>query len=123
LAESSRSVFSGRLLIDQDAQKSDAGQLNQTMLLGDKAEIDTKPQLEVYADDVKAAHGASVGGLRDEELFYLQSRAINREQASAMLAEGFLSEVILQLDSKEMQRKASEIIRRALPEFLKGSLT
>lgn len=123
LAESSRAVFSGRLLIDEDAQKSDAGQLNQTMLLGDKAEIDTKPQLEVYADDVKAAHGASVGGLREEELFYLQSRAITREKASSMLAEGFLSEVILQLGSKESERKALKILGRALPEFLAGSLT
>lgn len=123
LAESSRSVFSGRLLIDEDAQKSDAGQLNQTMLLGDKAEIDTKPQLEVYADDVKAAHGASVGGLREEELFYLQSRAITREKASSMLAEGFLSEVILRLGSKETQRKSLAMLERALPEFLQGSLS
>lgn len=123
LGESSRSVFSGRLLIDEDAQKSDAGQLNQTMLLGDKAEIDTKPQLEVYADDVKAAHGASVGGLREEELFYLQSRAITREKASSMLAEGFLSEVIFRLDSKETQRKSLAMLRKALPEFLQGSLS
>lgn len=123
LAEGSRSVFSGRLLIEEDAQKSDAGQLNQTMLLGDKAEIDTKPQLEVYADDVKAAHGASVGGLRDEELFYLESRAIPREKAKSMLAEGFLSEVVMQVGSKELERKALSILGRALPEFLKGALS
>jgi Fe-S cluster assembly protein SufD len=95
MADDEASVnFSGRLLIAQDAQKSDAQQLNHNLVLSPTAEANARPQLEVNADDVKAAHGATVGQLQEEEIFYLMSRAIPREQALALLTQGYKSELI-----------------------------
>jgi Fe-S cluster assembly protein SufD len=95
MADDEASVnFSGRLLIAQDAQKSDAQQLNHNLVLSPAAEANARPQLEVNADDVKAAHGATVGQLQEEEIFYLMSRAIPREQAVALLTQGYKSELI-----------------------------
>jgi Fe-S cluster assembly protein SufD len=92
--QDARVSFSGRLLIAQDAQKSDAQQLNHNLVLSPTAEANARPQLEVNADDVKAAHGATVGELQEEEIFYLMSRAIPREQAVALLTQGYRSELI-----------------------------
>lgn len=105
LRDSSRTVFSGRLLIDQDAQKSSASQYNHNLLLGDHAEADTRPQLEVYADDVKAAHGATVGQMSEQEIFYLQSRGLPKETAKSLLVEGFQSDVFPGLDSEFLKNK------------------
>ncbi|KHD88496.1 MAG: [Fe-S] cluster assembly transport protein [Bdellovibrio sp. ArHS] len=100
----SRSVFSGKVLIQKGAQKADSAQLNNNLLLSSKAEADSKPGLEVYADDVKAAHGSTVGQLNREELFYLQSRAIPKAKAIPMLSYGFLSEVIYKISDDSIQK-------------------
>jgi Fe-S cluster assembly protein SufD len=118
LSGNSRAVFNGKLIIALDAQKSDAAQLNQTLLVSDYAEMDTKPALEVYADDVKAAHGASIGRLSDDEMFYLQSRAISKEKAFEMLAKGFVAEVLTRLDNPTLATKARSLIERAMPSLL-----
>ena len=89
-----RGVFSGRIYVHQDAQKTDAKQTNQTLLLSDDAIIDTKPQLEIFADDVKCTHGATVGQLDAESLFYLRSRGIGREEARALLTFAFANDII-----------------------------
>lgn len=97
--DESKAVFNGRIFIKKDAQHSDAQLVNKNILLGAKAEVDTKPELEIYANDVKANHGATVGRLSDEELFYLQSRCIEPEQARLMLLKGFTEEVLHKIKS------------------------
>lgn len=114
-----RAVFNGRLNILQDAQKSDAAQLNQTLVLSDFAEMDTKPQLEVDADDVKAAHGASVGRMSEDEMFYLQSRAISKEVAAQMLAKSFIGEVVERLSSGFLKEAVGSLLTKGLENTLK----
>jgi Fe-S cluster assembly protein SufD len=89
-----RGVFAGRIYVHQDAQKTDAKQTNQTLLLSDDAVIDTKPQLEIFADDVKCTHGATVGQLDAESLFYLRTRGIGKDEARALLTFAFANDII-----------------------------
>lgn len=100
---SSRAAFSGTVLIQKDAQKANSAQLNNNLLLSSKAEADSRPILQIYADDVKAAHGSTVGQLNREELFYLLSRAIPASKAISMLSYGFLSEVIYKVEDLGIQ--------------------
>ena len=94
LSGRSRGVFQGKILVRQIAQKTDGYQMNQALLLSSEAEIDCKPQLEIYADDVKCSHGATVGALDPEQLFFLRCRGIPEAQAKAMLVEAFLTEAV-----------------------------
>lgn len=86
----SKAIFNGRICIQSEAQKTDSSQLHQSLLLSSDAEVDTKPELEIYADDVKATHGASIGQLSEDEVFYFQSRGIKRDRAQALLCQAFL---------------------------------
>ena len=94
LAGKSKGVFHGRILVRPDAQKTDAKQTNKNLLLSDEASADAKPQLEIYADDVKCTHGATVGQLNDESIYYLRSRGIGLETARRMLIHAFAGEII-----------------------------
>ena len=94
LAGKSRGVFQGKILVRQPAQRTDGYQMNQALFLSPDAEIDSKPQLEIYADDVKCSHGATVGELDAEQLFYLRTRGIPDAEARAMLVEAFLPEAV-----------------------------
>lgn len=87
-------VFNGRILVRQDAQKTDSTQESRNLLLSDKAHVDTKPQLEIFADDVKCAHGAAVGQLEAEEVFYLMSRGLTESVARSLLTYGFAADVV-----------------------------
>jgi Fe-S cluster assembly protein SufD len=89
-----RGVFNGKIYVHQAAQKTDAKQTNQTLLLSDDAVIDTKPQLEIYADDVKCTHGATVGQLDAEGLFYLRTRGLGKDEARALLTFAFANDII-----------------------------
>jgi Fe-S cluster assembly protein SufD len=94
LAGKSKGVFHGRILVRPGAQKTDAKQTNKNLLLSDDASADTKPQLEIYADDVKCTHGATIGQLNAESVYYLRSRGIGRESARRMLIHAFAGEII-----------------------------
>ncbi len=94
LDDKSKGVFHGRILVQQIAQKTDAKQTNKNLLLSDDATADTKPQLEIYADDVKCTHGATIGQLNDESIFYLRSRGIGADTARQMLIHAFAGEII-----------------------------
>ncbi|MDP2318731.1 MAG: Fe-S cluster assembly protein SufD [Acidobacteriota bacterium] len=94
LAGKSKAVFNGRIIVQLDAQKTDAKQTNRALLLSDDATVNSNPQLEIFADDVKCTHGAAVGQLDEEALFYLQARGLNREEAREMLLHAFAGEVI-----------------------------
>ena len=94
LTGSARAVFQGNIRVEAGADGTDGRMTNKTLLLSDKAEIDTKPQLEIFADDVKCSHGATAGELDDDALFYLRARGIPEAPARGMLVEAFLGEVI-----------------------------
>ncbi|HYE48849.1 MAG TPA: Fe-S cluster assembly protein SufD [Azospirillaceae bacterium] len=89
-----RAVFQGKIVVRPDAQKTDGYQLNRALLLSDQAEIDSKPELEIYADDVKCSHGATAGELDDDALFYLRARGIPLEEARGLLIASFLDEAV-----------------------------
>lgn len=94
LAGKSRAVFNGKVLVRKDAQKTNAFQSNKNILLSDTAIVDTKPQLEIFADDVKCSHGATIGQLDDESVFYLRSRGLSYEQARNILIFAFAKNVV-----------------------------
>ena len=94
LDDQARGVFQGSIVVSDGADGTDGRMSNKTLLLSDEAEIDAKPQLEIYADDVQCAHGFTAGELDEEALFYLRSRGISDVMARSMLVEGFLTEVI-----------------------------
>ena len=94
LDDRARGVFQGKIIVRQDAQKTDGHQLNRTLLLSRKAEIDTKPELEIYADDVKCSHGATAGEPEDDQLFYLRSRGLDLHTARKLIVEGFMGELL-----------------------------
>jgi len=94
LAGAARGVFHGRIVVHKDAQKTDAKQTNRNLLLSDDARIDTKPQLEIHADDVKCTHGATIGQIEEEQLFYLRSRGFAEVEARNMLLYAFASECL-----------------------------
>ncbi len=113
----SRGVFSGRVLVRQDAQKTDASQTNKNLLLSDDAVIDTKPQLEIWADDVKCAHGAAVGQLDEDALFYLRSRGIGQEAAKSLLTYAFASEMVNLIPLAPLRARVREVVTSRLPAF------
>lgn len=119
LADSARSVFRGRVRIELDAQKANSEQLNNNLLLSSKAHADSIPQLEIYADDVKAAHGSTVGQLNADELFYFLSRGISRSKAIKMLAEGYAQELIFKLE----QPAVANWLFKMLGKKLEGIIT
>ena len=90
-------VFNGKVFVRPHAQKSDAEQMNKNLLLSDDAQIDTKPQLEIFADDVKCSHGATIGQLDDDAIFYLRARGIDAAAARAMLIFAFANELVEQI--------------------------
>ena len=94
LDDTARGVFQGKIIVRQDAQKTDGHQLNRTLLLSPKAEIDSKPELEIYADDVKCSHGATAGEPEADQLFYMRSRGLDHRTALALIVEGFMGELL-----------------------------
>jgi Fe-S cluster assembly protein SufD len=94
LSDHARGVFQGRIEVDRIAQKTDGYQMNQALLLSPTAEMDIKPELQIFADDVKCSHGATIGALDPEQIFYLRSRGIPEDAARAMLFRAFLTEAL-----------------------------
>ena len=109
-----RAVFNGKIFVREGAQKTDAMQTNKNLLLSPQARVDTKPQLEIYADDVKCAHGAAVGQIDQEELFYLQARGINPELGRSLLTYGFAEEVIAKIKIDSIRAQLDELVLRHL---------
>ena len=119
LAGHSRGVFSGRVLVQKDAQKTDASQTNRNLLLSEDALVNTKPQLEIFADDVKCAHGAAVGQLDEDALFYLRSRGLGREAARSLLTYAFASEMVNLIPLGPLRARVRELVTSRLPEWEK----
>lgn len=98
---SSRVDFYGKIIVAQDAQKTEAYQENHNLLLSDTAKVDTKPQLEIYADDVKCSHGATIGRLNEDEQFYMRSRGITLEDAKVLQMISFIAPVLEKIEDQE----------------------
>jgi Fe-S cluster assembly protein SufD len=110
----SRGVFNGKIFVRKDAQKTDAKQTNKTLLLSDDATIDTKPQLEIFADDVKCTHGATVGQLDEEQIFYLRSRGLGLDAARDILTFAFASDVINRIHVEPLRHQLDNMIQSRL---------
>jgi Fe-S cluster assembly protein SufD len=106
----SRAVFNGKVFVHEGAAGTDAQQTNRNLLLSNEARVDTKPQLEIFADDVKCAHGATVGQLEEEELFYLISRGLHRDLAQNLLTYGFAEEVIEKIKIESIKAQLDETV-------------
>jgi Fe-S cluster assembly protein SufD len=111
LDDHARAVFNGRIVVRQDAQKTDASQTNKHLLLSDGVEVDSKPQLEIFADDVRCTHGAAEGQLAPEAIFYLKSRGLGEETARALLTYGFAREVIERVALEPVQAYLDRTLR------------
>lgn len=110
LDDSSSGVFSGKIFVRPDAQKTNAYQSNKNILLSDNATINTKPQLEIFADDVKCSHGCTVGQLDEEALFYLRTRGISKEHAQSMLLSAFAEDVVMQIKLEPLRNYVDKLI-------------
>jgi Fe-S cluster assembly protein SufD len=118
LNDSSQSVFRGRVFIAKDSQKANSEQLNNNLLLSRTAKANSIPQLEIYADDVKAGHGSTVGQMNPDEIFYFLSRGISEAKAVRMIAEGFAKEVVFKLKSVELQDLAKSVLQSKLDRMV-----
>lgn len=118
LGGKAKAVFNGKVIVRADAQKSDAQQTNKNLLLSEHAEIDTKPELQIFADDVKCAHGAAIGQLDPDALFYLKSRGIGEATGRRLLTYGFANEVIQRVPIPELR----PVLERAFVERLERDL-
>ena len=105
-----RAIFNGQILVAPHAQGTDAKQQSRNLLLSEAARVDTKPQLEIYADDVKCSHGATVGALDPEELFYLQSRGLNADDARNLLTYGFAADVLTHVPVASLRRTLRQLV-------------
>ncbi len=117
LADHARGVFHGRIVVHKDAQKTDAKQTNRNLLLSDDARIDTKPQLEIYADDVKCTHGATIGQIDEAQLFYLRSRGFAQADARNLLLYAFAAECLDRMKNSAARDFAEILIRERLQEL------
>jgi len=114
LFDSSKAVFSGKIFVRVDAQKTNAFQQNNNLLLSDRATIDSKPQLEIFADDVKCSHGATVGSFNTDALFYLRSRGIGENAARALLVNAFAFDVTNQIKNEHVKAHVQKLIKNFL---------
>ncbi len=114
LDDRSRSVFHGRVIVRKDAQHTDAQQQNHNLLLSPDAEADTKPQLEIYADDVKCSHGATVGQLDEDAVFYLRARGLDEMTARELLTQAFAAEMIDRIELDSVREQAADLVRRKI---------
>jgi len=112
--ETARGVFQGCIRVRPDAQKTDGYQLNNALLLSDHAEVDSKPQLEIFADDVKCSHGATAGEIDEEALFYLRARGIRTDEARALLIAAFLQDALDEIEREDVRAHFTAILNRWL---------
>jgi Fe-S cluster assembly protein SufD len=117
LADKARGVFNGKIVVRPDAQKTDAKQTNKALLLSENAQINTKPQLEIFANDVKCTHGAAVGQMDEEAMFYLRARGLDSHEARQLLIRAFAGDVISQMPLEAVRTHVDEELTRRLPRW------
>lgn len=114
----SSAVFNGRILVRKDAQKTDSKQTNKNLVLSDSAVINTKPELQIFADDVRCTHGATIGQLDAESLFYMQSRGIGKAQARSLLTQAFAQDIVDRIKVPDLRVRLEEVLSERLHEYL-----
>jgi Fe-S cluster assembly protein SufD len=115
LDDNSHAVFNGKVVVHKDAQKTDANQKNQNLLLSRGCEIDTKPEMEIYADDVKCGHGSTVGQIDEDQLFFFRARGLDETTARNLLTYAFAAEVLEKMPSSHMRKAFTKVIEKRLP--------
>ena len=108
--DSSKSVYQGKIYVDSKAQKTDGYQLSKAILLNEQAEFNAKPELEIYADDVKCSHGSASGSLDEDSIFYLMSRGLDQKTAKELLINGFLLDVVEKITDEEIKKLIKKMI-------------
>lgn len=116
LDQQSHAVFNGKVIVHKDAQKTDANQSNRNLLLSRGCEIDTKPEMEIYADDVKCGHGSAVGQINEDQLFFLRSRGLDEVSARSLLTFAFAVDVIERITNQELKQSITQVIEKRLPK-------
>jgi Fe-S cluster assembly protein SufD len=116
LTDKARGVFNGKVMVRKDSQKINAFQQNSSLVLSKTAIMDTKPQLEIYADDVRCSHGATIGQLDEDSVFYLRSRGLNDTAARALLQHAFILEVLENVHSEDLQDHIEGLIKAKFAE-------
>src|SRR3989338_1481557 len=119
LNDAARAVFNGKIFVRPIAQQTNSYQLNKNLLLGKDCQVDTKPQLEIFADDVKCTHGATIGQLNEDEIFYLQARGVPRKIATRILTQGFVDDILNRLTRDSVREQAARMVAPSL-EVLEG---
>ncbi|MBI4062517.1 SufD family Fe-S cluster assembly protein [Candidatus Gottesmanbacteria bacterium] len=114
LADAASFTYDGAIRVEPKAQKTDAYQRNENLLLSDQAHAESKPKLEILANDVRCTHGATIGSVRDDELWYLASRGIEKKEAIALIARGFLGSVVEKISDRDAQKKVYAFINSAI---------
>jgi Fe-S cluster assembly protein SufD len=115
LGEKSRAVFNGKIVVRPDAQKTDAKQTNKALLLSDDAQVNTKPELEIFANDVKCTHGAAIGQLDDDAMFYLRSRGLGFDEARALLIHAFAEDILTRIKITPLREHLEAALTARLP--------
>lgn len=110
----SSGVFNGKIFVRKDAQKTNAYQSNKNILIGSQSSANTKPQLEIFADDVKCSHGCTIGKLDDDALFYLRARGISMENARALLLHAFVMDILEQIKDENIRNFADRLVSNRL---------
>ena len=121
LADRARAVFNGKIIVRPDAQKTDAKQTNKALLLSEDAQINTKPQLEIFANDVRCTHGAAVGQMDDEAIFYLRARGLSERQARHLLIHAFAGDVLNRMPLELVRVRAEDVLLRQLEGALQAA--
>ena len=116
----SRVDFYGKIIVAQDAQRTEAYQENHNILLSEEAKVDTKPQLEIYADDVKCSHGATIGRLNEEEQFYMRSRGISLEDAKVLQMISFIAPVLEHVEDEARREHTSSELETAIRNVVRN---
>ena len=111
LNNQSKAVYQGKIYVDRKAQKTDGYQSSKAILLNENTEFNGKPELEIYADDVKCSHGSSSGNLDENKIFYLMTRGLNKNEAKKLLIDGYLMEVIDKITDERIKAIIKEIIK------------
>ncbi len=114
LNDAARAVFNGKIFVQSIAQQTNSYQLNKNLLLGKECRVDTKPQLEIFADDVKCTHGATIGQFNEDEIFYLQARGVPRKIATRLLTQGFVDDVLNRLTRDSVREQVARLVAPSL---------
>jgi Fe-S cluster assembly protein SufD len=117
LADEARGIFQGKVIVRPDAQKSDGKQMAQVLMLSPNAEFDSKPELEIYADDVVCGHGSTSAAIDEESLFYCRSRGIPEAEARALLIESFIGEAIAKVEHEDVREALAALARKWLHDL------